>query len=80
MVNKQELSFIYEWLLMNYEYKTLVSFKFAKVFESRVMRYIDLNLFERMIENLSIDEIVQTKVWIIHEMETRVEYHFCDIV
>lgn len=65
---------------MNYEYKTLVSFKFAKVFESRVMRYIDLNLFERMIKNLSIDKIVQTKVWIIHEIKTKVEYHFCDIV
>lgn len=65
---------------MNYEYKTLVSFKFAKVFGNQVMRYIDLNLFERTIKNLSIDKIVQTKVWIIHKIRTRVEYHFCDIV
>lgn len=65
---------------MNYEYKTLVSFKFAKVFGNQVMRYIDLNLFERTIKNLSIEKIVQTKVWIIHEIRTRVEYHFCDIV
>lgn len=65
---------------MNYEYKTLVSFKFAKVFGNQVMRYIDLNLFERTIKNLSIEKIVQTKVLIIHEIRTRVEYHFCDIV
>jgi len=47
---------------MSYEYRNLVNFKFAKVFENRVTQYIDLNLFEGMIKNLFIGKIVQTKV------------------
>lgn len=46
---------------MNCEYRNLVNFKFAKVFETRVTQYIDLNLFEGMIKSLFIDKIVQTK-------------------